>query len=93
MPCEYGGQYATHNLYCPNYEPPKAFHYCSICSEGIYNGEKYIEAQLESIKKQSLLPDLVLIADDCSSYKTVHIIEEYIKNNTLLNWNLEFWRN
>lgn len=43
MPCEYCGQYTTHNLYCPNYEPPKAFHYCSICSEGIYNGEKYIE--------------------------------------------------
>ena len=43
MPCEYCGQYTNHNLYCPNYEPPKAFHYCSICSEGIYNGEKYIE--------------------------------------------------
>ena len=28
---------------CPNYEPPKAFHYCSICSEGILNGEEYIE--------------------------------------------------
>lgn len=27
---------------CPNYEPPKAS-YCSICNEGIYDGEDYIE--------------------------------------------------
>ena len=31
------------NKKCPNYTPPKAFHYCSICSEGILNGEEYIE--------------------------------------------------
>ena len=23
--------------------PPKTSHYCSICQEGIYNGEEYIE--------------------------------------------------
>ena len=28
---------------CPNYIPPKSTHYCSICDEGIYNGEEYIE--------------------------------------------------
>lgn len=28
---------------CPNYTPPKATHYCSICGEGIYDGEEYIE--------------------------------------------------
>lgn len=27
---------------CPNYEPPKANFYCSICGEGIYEGEEYI---------------------------------------------------
>ena len=27
---------------CPNYIPPKSTHYCSICDEGIYNGEEYI---------------------------------------------------
>ena len=27
---------------CPNYIPPKASHYCSICNEGIYDGEAYI---------------------------------------------------
>ena len=30
---------------CPNYEPPKVSHYCSICDEGIYSGEEYIENQ------------------------------------------------
>ena len=28
---------------CPNYSSPKAEHYCSICEEGIYDGDKYIE--------------------------------------------------
>lgn len=28
---------------CPNYMPPKAAYYCSICGEGIYEGEEYIE--------------------------------------------------
>lgn len=28
---------------CPNYTPKKPDHYCSICGEGIYDGEEYIE--------------------------------------------------
>ncbi len=28
---------------CPNYILPKVSHYCSICGEGIYDGEEYIE--------------------------------------------------
>lgn len=28
---------------CPNYIPKKAKHYCSICNQGILNGEEYIE--------------------------------------------------
>ena len=28
---------------CPNYMPSKASHYCSICGDGIYDGEEYIE--------------------------------------------------
>lgn len=27
---------------CPNYIPPIAQHYCSICDEGIHEGEEYI---------------------------------------------------
>lgn len=31
------------NCHCPNYIQSKAKHYCSICKEGIYDGEEYIE--------------------------------------------------
>ena len=27
---------------CPNYIQPKSTHYCSVCDEGILNGEEYI---------------------------------------------------
>ena len=40
--CEICRSYPCHPR-CPNYIPPKATHYCSICDEGIYNGEEYIE--------------------------------------------------
>ena len=43
MPCEYCGQYGSHNPRCPLYEPSKVSHYCSICNEGIYDGKEYIE--------------------------------------------------
>lgn len=43
MSCEYcleiGGR---HNPRCPNSSEQKANHYCSICGEGILNGEEYI---------------------------------------------------
>ena len=39
-----------------------------------YNGEKYIEKQLQTILNQTLLPDEVIIRDDCSNDKTVSII-------------------
>ena len=40
--CEICGHMNCHSR-CPNYIPPKAIHYCSICGEGIYDGEEYIE--------------------------------------------------
>ena len=40
--CEICRNY-TCNAWCLNYIPPKASHYCSICKEGIYDGEEYIE--------------------------------------------------
>ena len=43
MPCEYCGKYVTHHPRCPLYEPPKPTYCCSICNEGIYDGEEYIE--------------------------------------------------
>lgn len=43
MPCKYCGKYENHHPRCPLYESSKASHYCSICQEGILNGEEYIE--------------------------------------------------
>ena len=42
--CEICRQIPCHPR-CPNYVPPKASHYCSICGDGIYDGEDYIENQ------------------------------------------------
>lgn len=43
MPCEYclqiGGK---HDYRCPLAPEPKFKHYCSICTEGICDGEEYI---------------------------------------------------
>lgn len=43
MGCEYCGNTGRHEYRCPNYVEPKAEHYCSICNEGIYDGEEYIK--------------------------------------------------
>ena len=43
MACEYCRGEGWHDAHCPNYIPPKSTHYCSICQEGIYDGEEYIE--------------------------------------------------
>ena len=53
-----------------------------------YNGQKYIEKQLNSVRKQTLLPDEVVIRDDCSTDNTVSIIDAYIKKYCLSNWRL-----
>lgn len=51
-----------------------------------YNGEKYIIEQLDSLRKQSVKIDEVIIQDDCSNDSTVVIIANYIKK-----WNLDDW--
>lgn len=48
-----------------------------------YNGENYIREQLESIERQNKKPDEIVIVDDCSSDKTVDIIDEYAKNSSI----------
>ncbi len=44
-----------------------------------YNGEKYLREQLDSIYSQTLVPDEVIVVDDCSTDGTVGILEEYRK--------------
>lgn len=53
-----------------------------------YNGEKYILQQLDSIKNQFLPPNEVIISDDGSMDDTVAIVENYIQQNALRNWNI-----
>ena len=43
MVCEYCHCDGYHHPRCPLYESPKSTHYCSVCGEGIFNGEEYIE--------------------------------------------------
>ncbi len=44
-----------------------------------YNGEKYVEAQLQSILRQTRLPDELIVMDDCSTDQTPAIVERLIK--------------
>ncbi len=53
-----------------------------------YNGEKYVESQLQSILTQTLLPDEVIICDDVSTDNTVEIIKTFISSHKLDNWYL-----
>lgn len=54
-----------------------------------YNGSKYIQEQLESIKDQTLMTDEVIICDDGSTDNTVSIVREFIKKNRLKDWLVE----
>ena len=53
-----------------------------------YNGIKYLEEQLDSIRRQTLKPDRVYISDDCSTDDTVKYIKDYICKNGLESWSL-----
>lgn len=56
----------------------------------VYNGEKYILKQLDSIRNQSRVADEVIIIDDCSKDSTPELVEKYILNHKLKNW--QFYR-
>lgn len=53
----------------------------------LYNGEKFIEMQLDSLRSQTQIPDQVVLCDDGSSDKTVQIVERYIEKYDLA----DFW--
>lgn len=48
-----------------------------------FNGEKYIQEQLESLLNQSSLPDEIIISDDGSTDRTLEIIEDTLKDSTI----------
>lgn len=59
-----------------------------------FNGEKYIEKQIESILNQSMSVDEIIVCDDGSSDKTVELLEKYdvkvIQNSENLGYKLNF---
>lgn len=50
---------------------------------GTYNGETYIEQQLNTILRQTKAPEEVILCDDGSTDSTVSIIEQFIRKNGL----------
>jgi glycosyltransferase involved in cell wall biosynthesis len=52
----------------------------------VFNGEKYLESQLESIIKNIGPLDEVIISDDNSVDKTLEIIERYSKNDNRIKY-------
>lgn len=53
-----------------------------------YNGERFLQKQLESIRKQNRKVDEVIICDDCSVDATTDIVQQYIKEYKLNSWKL-----
>lgn len=54
-----------------------------------YNGEKFIKEQLDSIRLQTIIPEEVIICDDCSTDTTVALVKTYIEKYSLQNsWKL-----
>lgn len=53
-----------------------------------YNGSKFLREQLDSIYNQTMLPDEIIVVDDCSKDNTIDILQEY-KNK----YNLKYYRN
>ena len=51
----------------------------AMCS---YNGERFIQEQINSILEQSYSNFELIITDDCSSDKTIEIIKNYQANDT-----------
>lgn len=44
---------------------------------GTFNGERFLKQQLDSIASQSRLPDELIVRDDCSSDRTLEILEAF----------------
>ena len=42
-----------------------------------YNGERFIRDQLQSLSTQTRLPDELIVSDDCSTDRTVAIVESF----------------
>lgn len=54
----------------------------------LYNGEKYLMEQLDSLRKQNYPIDEVILYDDVSTDQTIDVVEKYIEKYNLTNWTL-----
>ncbi len=43
----------------------------------VFNGERYLEATLDSLAAQTILPDRVIVIDDCSTDGTCSLVENF----------------
>ena len=56
----------------------------------LYNGERFIEEQLETLYNQTRKPDQVVLCDDGSKDNTLEIVENYIQRHGLQqSWRVE----
>lgn len=55
-----------------------------------YNQEQFIRDALEGIRTQTVQPDEVVIADDCSKDRTQEVIKNYVEEHGLNHWILSF---
>lgn len=53
-----------------------------------FNGEKYIYKQLESIVKQTILPDEIVVSDDGSIDNTLRIVTDFAKEHQNIKWTI-----
>jgi len=49
----------------------------------VYNGERFLVEQLESLRNQTYQPDEVIIYDDCSYDSSIKLLREYISKYNL----------
>ena len=49
-----------------------------------YNGQRFLRQQLDSLYSQTLVPDEVIVCDDCSDDNTVSILDQYRESNGLV---------
>ena len=54
----------------------------------VYNGEKYLIEQLNSVLNQTEKLDEVILIDDLSTDQSFNIIKKFIEQNNLSTWKL-----
>ncbi len=53
-----------------------------------YNGERYLTEQLESLMAQEMLPDEIIVADDCSTDGSFAMVRTFAETHPEVEWNV-----